>query len=85
MVKIRLTRIGRKNEPFYRVVVADQRRARDGAEPQGLRQRLFVDQLAPRGVDQKGARPHQVQPPSVDQARVGAPPRAVQRDEITLR
>jgi small subunit ribosomal protein S16 len=30
MVKIRLTRIGRKNEPFYRVVVADQRRARDG-------------------------------------------------------
>jgi len=30
MVKIRLTRIGRKNAPFYRVVVADQRRARDG-------------------------------------------------------
>ncbi|MDX2177486.1 MAG: 30S ribosomal protein S16 [Candidatus Sumerlaeia bacterium] len=30
MVKIRLTRIGRTNSPFYRVVVADERRARDG-------------------------------------------------------
>ncbi len=30
MVKIRLTRIGRRNAPFYRVIVADQRRARDG-------------------------------------------------------
>ena len=30
MVKIRLTRLGDKKSPFYRVVVADQRRARDG-------------------------------------------------------
>lgn len=30
MVKIRLTRLGDKKTPFYRVVVADQRRARDG-------------------------------------------------------
>lgn len=30
MVKIRMTRLGDKNTPFYRVVVADQRRARDG-------------------------------------------------------
>jgi len=29
-VKIRLMRIGRKKAPFYRVVVADERRARDG-------------------------------------------------------
>jgi len=30
MVKIRLTRIGRKKAPFYRIVIADSRRARDG-------------------------------------------------------
>ena len=30
MVKIRLRRMGAKKAPFYRVVVADSRRARDG-------------------------------------------------------
>ncbi len=30
-VKIRLTRMGKKMHPFYRVVVADQRARRDGA------------------------------------------------------
>ncbi|MCC6547071.1 30S ribosomal protein S16 [Candidatus Sumerlaeota bacterium] len=30
MVKIRLTRIGKTHTPFYRIVVADERRARDG-------------------------------------------------------
>jgi len=30
MVKIRLRRIGAKKAPFYRVVVADSRNARDG-------------------------------------------------------
>lgn len=30
MVKIRLTRIGRRNAPYYRLVVADSLRARDG-------------------------------------------------------
>ena len=29
-VKIRLTRLGAKKTPFYRVVVADSRKARDG-------------------------------------------------------
>ncbi|HEY4543214.1 MAG TPA: 30S ribosomal protein S16 [Tissierellaceae bacterium] len=29
-VKIRLTRTGAKNNPYYRIVVADSRRARDG-------------------------------------------------------
>lgn len=29
MVKIRLTRMGRKNLPFYRIVVIDSRKARD--------------------------------------------------------
>ena len=31
MVKIRLRRVGAKNKPIYRVVVADSRSARDGA------------------------------------------------------
>ena len=30
MVRIRLKRIGAKKRPFYRIVIADQRRARDG-------------------------------------------------------
>ena len=30
-VKIRLTRMGDKKSPFYRIVVADSRKARDGA------------------------------------------------------
>jgi len=29
-VRIRLTRLGRKKKPFYRIVVADRERARDG-------------------------------------------------------
>lgn len=29
-VKIRLTRTGAKNNPYYRIVVADSRRSRDG-------------------------------------------------------
>jgi len=31
MVRIRLRRVGRKNRPIYRVVVADSRSPRDGA------------------------------------------------------
>lgn len=31
MVKIRLRRVGAKNRPMYRVVVADSRSARDGS------------------------------------------------------
>ncbi|MBR2465860.1 MAG: 30S ribosomal protein S16 [Clostridia bacterium] len=30
-VKIRLTRMGKKKTPFYRIVVADERARRDGA------------------------------------------------------
>ena len=30
-VKIRLTRMGDKKSPFYRIVVTDSRKARDGA------------------------------------------------------
>ena len=31
MVKLRLTRMGAKKQPFYRIVVADSRAPRDGA------------------------------------------------------
>ena len=30
MVRIRLTRVGKKKIPFYRIVVIDSRKARDG-------------------------------------------------------
>ncbi|MBQ6386109.1 MAG: 30S ribosomal protein S16 [Lachnospiraceae bacterium] len=30
MVKIRLTRLGKKKAPFYRIIVADSRSPRDG-------------------------------------------------------
>lgn len=30
MVKLRLTRMGAKNAPFYRIVATDSRKARDG-------------------------------------------------------
>ncbi|WP_294986012.1 30S ribosomal protein S16, partial [uncultured Fenollaria sp.] len=36
VVKIRLKRMGSKKNPFYRIVVADSRRARDGK---------FIEQL----------------------------------------
>ena len=36
MVRIRLRRMGAKNQPFYRIVVADQRAGRDGN---------FIDQI----------------------------------------
>jgi small subunit ribosomal protein S16 len=36
MLRIRLRRVGARNQPSYRIVVADSRAARDGA---------FVDQL----------------------------------------
>jgi len=35
-VKIRLTRMGAKKNPFYRIVVADSRRPRDGRTLQEL-------------------------------------------------
>ena len=36
MVKIRLTRLGDAHTPFYRVVVSDSRRARDGGVIENL-------------------------------------------------
>ena len=36
MVRIRLTRMGKRNRPFYRIVVVDQKKRRDGAYIESL-------------------------------------------------
>ena len=36
MVRIRLTRMGKKKQPFYRIVVVDQKKKRDGAYIESL-------------------------------------------------
>jgi len=36
VVRIRLTRMGKKKQPFYRIVVVDQRKKRDGAYIESL-------------------------------------------------
>ncbi|AEH50874.1 30S ribosomal protein S16 [Pseudothermotoga thermarum] len=36
MVRIRLTRMGKKHMPFYRIVVVDSRKKRDGAYIESL-------------------------------------------------
>ncbi|MBO8160084.1 MAG: 30S ribosomal protein S16 [Thermosipho sp. (in: Bacteria)] len=36
MVRIRLTRMGKKKQPFYRIVVVDQKKRRDGAYIESL-------------------------------------------------
>ncbi|MCS7175538.1 30S ribosomal protein S16 [Pseudothermotoga sp.] len=36
MVRIRLTRLGKRNMPFYRIVVVDSRKKRDGAYIESL-------------------------------------------------
>ncbi|MCF0229180.1 MAG: 30S ribosomal protein S16 [Parasporobacterium sp.] len=45
-VKIRLTRLGKKKAPFYRIVVADSRSPRDGG---------FIDQVGTYDPNQEPA------------------------------
>jgi small subunit ribosomal protein S16 len=45
MVKIRLRRVGRKNAPFYRILVADSQSPRDGKFIE------IIGQYAPRQVE----------------------------------
>lgn len=45
MVKIRLRRVGRKNAPFYRILVADSQSPRDGKFIE------IIGQYAPRKAD----------------------------------
>jgi small subunit ribosomal protein S16 len=64
-VKIRLARHGSKGNPFYRIVVADARRPRDGAfierigtyDPQAEPSAITVDAEKARDWIGKGAQP----------------------------
>ncbi len=64
-VKIRLRRMGTKQAPFYRVVVADERTSRDGRflesigtyDPVGQRGGLKIDAAKALSWLQKGAQP----------------------------
>ena len=64
-VKLRLTRIGRHKDPFYRIVAADSRYARDGRiveqigyfDPQnGVENAVIDEELALKWLN-KGAQP----------------------------
>jgi small subunit ribosomal protein S16 len=65
MVRIRLKRVGGKKHPFYRVVVADQRAARDGAfieqigtyDPFPNPPEIKIDEEKVAGWIKKGAQP----------------------------
>ncbi len=64
-VKIRLARHGSKGNPFYRIVVADERSPRDGAfierigtyDPQAEPSAITVDEQKARDWIGKGAQP----------------------------
>ncbi len=64
-VKIRLTRMGRKQAPFYRVVVADSRSPRDGKvidsigtyNPLTTPAEIKIDEEAAQNWLNKGAQP----------------------------
>lgn len=64
-VKIRMTRIGRKKKPFYRIVVADSRMPRDGRyieqlgyfDPLSNPQQLKLDEEKALEWLKKGAQP----------------------------
>ena len=66
-VKIRLTRVGSKKNPIYRVVVADSRSPRDGRfieivgryNPQTEPSTIVLDEEKIKGWMAKGAQPTQ--------------------------
>ena len=64
-VRIRLTRVGARNNPMWRVVAADQRSPRDGRfidvlghyNPQTDPSTIVLDEQKLRGWIEKGAQP----------------------------
>lgn len=65
-VKIRLKRIGSKNRPFYRIVVADSRSPRDGR---------FIEEIGTYAPVQTAAKNYEVKMDRVDHwLNVGAQP-----------
>ena len=68
MLKIRLSRVGKKKQPTYRVVIADARSARDGAvidvigryNPRSQPKLIEIDGEKARDWMNKGAQPTEV-------------------------
>ena len=68
MLKIRLSRVGKKKQPNYRIVVADARAARDGAvidvigqyNPRSQPKLIEIDGEKARQWMRKGAQPTEV-------------------------
>ncbi len=68
MLKIRLSRVGKKKQPTYRVVIADARAARDGAfvevighyNPRSQPKVIEIDADKAREWMSKGAQPTDV-------------------------
>ncbi len=56
MVKIRLTRTGKKHDPHYRIVIADNRRARDGKFIEIIGRYHPTAKVAERQVEVQGDR-----------------------------
>lgn len=64
-VKIRMARYGKRNSPFYRIVVADKEKPRDGRfleivgiyDPRNKGQKIKVDQERIKYWTGKGATP----------------------------
>ena len=62
MVKIRLTRAGARNRPFYRIVAVDERRPRDGRpleflgtfDPKVNPEKLSAPKPTSRGLGEEG-------------------------------
>ena len=65
MVKLRLTRMGAKKAPFYRIVAMDSRKARDGKyidqigyyNPVSTPKQIVIDADKARAWIEKGAQP----------------------------
>jgi small subunit ribosomal protein S16 len=82
LLRIRLTRMGAKKKPFYRVVVAEQRQARDGSfveivghynpgtNPPSVE--LKMDRV--RHWTEKGAQPTETVRSLIKKAAAAAPP-----------
>jgi small subunit ribosomal protein S16 len=81
MVRIRLTRLGAKKKPFYRVVVADSRSPRDGRALENLGHYNPMEEPPVLNIDvaradywiSKGAQPSETVANLIARARAAAP------------
>lgn len=85
MLRIRLRRVGKRNRPAYRLVVADSRAPRDGAfvdiighfDPLTEPGSLTIDEEKAREWLRKGARPSETAVRLLSRRGLVAPPRPV--------